>query len=271
MSDTAQEAIRSNNSDLIKRTRTTFKGKLTRCANILIDELPKDDSGNFKFKGINEEEVAALVSDLQRTKEIIEELHVRYTITRIQREGPDEDLLEKADEEYAQVFEKSYRNAMKIYHSYKTKFNEQELLESQQIQYPDKLRRFKLKEAEYQSALKEALTVVASKDEYMQRTASLQKELLSKEYSELLSMGQDLLTMLPNIPDAVAVDRESFECSKVRLTHRSTLTSLVSLIKTIEAQDKETLARVSPAPVVSGEVSATSVGTLDKDSHVIKI
>ena len=36
MSETVKEALKSNDVDLIKRTRTTYKGKLTRESNVLM-------------------------------------------------------------------------------------------------------------------------------------------------------------------------------------------------------------------------------------------
>ena len=80
--------------------------------------------------------------------------------------------------------------------------------------------------AEYDSAFLEASTVIESEDESLQRTASLQKDMLMKDYGELLSMGQELLALHSGVVGASDGDKESFECSKVKLTYRKTLTSL---------------------------------------------
>ena len=106
MADTVHEALKSNDVELIKRTRTTFKGKLTRAAKVLVEELKKDKDGKFLFDEINQDEVASLLSNMQKTKDVVEELHVRFTVKRVHTEGQGEDILEQADEDYANVLEK---------------------------------------------------------------------------------------------------------------------------------------------------------------------
>ena len=68
MSDTVQEALRSNDVGLIKRTRTIFRGKLTRAANVLVEELKKDENEKFKFDEINSDEIISLLSNLLSQK-----------------------------------------------------------------------------------------------------------------------------------------------------------------------------------------------------------
>ena len=278
MADTVQEALKSNDVELIKRTRTTFKGKLTRAANVLVAELKKDENGKFVFDEINSDEVASLLSNLQRAKDVLEELHVRFTVKRVHAEGQAEDILEQADEEYASVFEKTHRDALKVYHAYSSQLKAyeqlsktKEVLIAKCAQYPDKVRRFRAKIIEYESAHEEAKQVIESEDEYIQRTASMQKDMLIKEYQELIKMGQDLLEMLPNVTGTEPGDKELFECSKEKLTYRKTLTSLEKVIKKFEVEDKERLAKVTPAPMISSEISSSAASGHVRDSSVLKI
>ena len=202
MSETAQEALKSDDPQLIKQTRTAFKGKLTRAANSLINELKKDDSGKFLFQEIDKEEVESLLSNLQKVKNVVEELHVRYTVKRVHTEGSAEDALVKLDEDYVAVIDKTHHDAIKVYRAFcaQLKLKEQsdekqKIIDAEKAQYPDKLRKFKACAAEYELAHQEALLVINSDEEFVQRTASLQKEMLIKEYAELLSSGQDLLVV----------------------------------------------------------------------------
>ena len=119
--------------------------------------------------------------------------------------------------------------------------------------YPDKLRRFKSCVADYQSTIDQALLVAQSEDEFVQRTSSLLKEMLVKEYEVLLNMGQDLLSLTQNVSEAAPSDIENFGCCKIKLDHRNTLTMLESKIKKFELCDKEMLAKSAPFPVESGE------------------
>ena len=80
MADTVQEALKSNDIDLIKRTRSTYKSKLTRASNLLVEELVKDESGKFKFNEINPDDVSSLFSNLQKVKELVDELHTSYAV-----------------------------------------------------------------------------------------------------------------------------------------------------------------------------------------------
>ena len=278
MSETAQEALKSDDPQLIKQTRTAFKGKLTRAANSLINELKKDDSGKFLFQEIDKEEVESLLSNLQKVKNVVEELHVRYTVKRVHTEGSAEDALEKLDEDYVAVIDKTHHDAIKVYRAFCTQLKlkeqsdeKQKIIDAEKAQYPDKLRKFKACAAEYELAHQEALLVINSDEEFVQRTASLQKEMLIKEYAELLSSGQDLLSLVKNVADADPSDIESFECSKVKLTHRKTLTSLETVIKKFEASDKKMLAESAPSPIISGDASITAPGGHSSDSNVLKI
>ena len=278
MSDTLNEALTSRDAEFIKRARTIYKGKHTRAAKVLVQELRKDGSQKFLFDDINENEVSSMLTNLQKSKDIVEELHVRYTLMRSRKEGSEEDKLEEADEAYAEGLENTHREALKVYHAYTSQLKthkeyckNQESIKNEHAQYPEKLRCFKAKMAEYDSAFLEASTVIESEDESLQRTASLQKDMLMKDYGELLSMGQELLALHPGVVGASDSDKESFECSKVKLTYRKTLTSLELVIRKVEASDKEKLAKVAPAPFISSEVRGTSSVTSSKDSNVLKI
>ena len=54
MSDTLNEALTSRDAEFIKRARTIYKGKHTRAAKVLVQELRKDGSQKFLFDDINE-------------------------------------------------------------------------------------------------------------------------------------------------------------------------------------------------------------------------
>ena len=228
MSDTINEALKSRDENLIKRARTVYKGKLTRAAKVLIEELKRDDSQKFMFDDINENEISSMLATLQSAKDIVEELHVRYTLMRSHTEGSEESALEEVDEEYGEGLEKTHRSALKVYHAYTAQLeaykeyckSQEESIRFGQVQYLEKLRRFKAKINEYDAAFHEATKVIESVDESFQRTASLQKEMLSKEYVELLAMGQELIVLFPGVIGASAVDKESFECIKVKNTYR---------------------------------------------------
>ena len=280
MAGIVQEVLKSNDVDLIKRTRTAYKGKLTRASNILVEELIKDENGKFKFYEINSEEVTSLLSNLNKVKDIVEELHVCYTVKRIHKEGPEEVILEEADNEYAGFLEKTHHDAVKVYYAYSTQLKvyeqsrrSQEDLSSRYAQYPDKLRSFKAKVSEYECAHNEASLVVASDDEYLLRTASMQKNMLIKEYTELLEMGQELLAIVPNISEVDPSDKEQFELRQEKLTYRKTLTSLERAIKRFEFEDKLKLAKAAPAPTVYGDATSTVVSdpVNARDSKVLKI
>ena len=246
MSGTALEALKSDDLDLIKKTRTAFKGKLTRAVNTLIAELRKDESGKYLLEEIYKYEVDSMISNLQKVKDIVEELHLRYTIKRVHKDGTEEIKLEELDNNYIAAVEKTHHETVKVYHEYCSQFRVQQtideaqkLLNAEIAQYPDKLKRFKACAAEYESAHAEALLVVQSKAEFVQRTASLQQEILRKEYDLLLSMGQDMLSLVSNVPGAISSDIESFDCSKMKLTHRKTLTLLETTIKSLKSVTKK--------------------------------
>ena len=278
MGDTIKEVLKSNDPELIKRSRATYKGKLTRAAKTLIEELKKNDDGSFAFDQIFEAEISALLSNLQKAKDIVEELHVKYTLMREHKQGSEEDKLEQEDEDYASTFEKTHRDALKVYYAYSAQIKDQEqknkTRESLEIKcalYPEKLLCFKAKAKEYDSAYREANVVIESENENVLRTAQLQKTLLSKEYDELLRFGQELLALVPHVSGVDASDKEQFDCSKEKLNHRKTLTSLETIIQKIEAEDKIKLAKVSPAPIVNTEDSGSRVTSHVKDSNLLKI
>ena len=114
----------------------------------------------------------------------------------------------------------------------------------------------------------EALLVVQSEDSLVQRTASLQREMLVKEYQEVLLLGQDLLSLVFNVPEAAQSDIESFQCGKIKSTHRKTLTQLEVIIKKFEFSDKELLAKLAPSPLVNNGVSCKDT---NNSSSVVKI
>ena len=278
MSETLQEVLKSNDVDLIKRARATYKGKLTRTSKSLIEELKRDDNGVFLLDEIDKTEAASILSTMQKVKDTVEELHIRFTIKRVCKDGSEEDKFEKEDDVYSKTLEKTYRDAVKVYNSFNEQLKakeksikDEELLLSKQALYPDKLRHFKAKILEYESAHQEANTVIESKDEFVQRTATLQKEMLCKEYDSLLNMGLELSSLAEKLTGASACDRELFVCSKEKLTHRKTLTSLERLIKKHEFEDRDKLAKLAPAPLVSGELSTSGVVGPGRSSNVLKI
>ena len=126
MGDTVNEVIKSNNIELIKRIRGTFKAKLDRAANVLIDELQNNNDGTFLFDQIIDSEVTALLSNLQKIKDIAEDLHVKYTITRVHMEGSIENQLEQEDNLYATIIDKTHHDAVKVYYAYSTQLEAQQ-------------------------------------------------------------------------------------------------------------------------------------------------
>ena len=279
MGDTVTEVLKTNDPEVIKRSRATFKGKFTRVANALVKELMRNDEGEFLFDQIIDLQVDALLSDLHKVKEIVENLHFKYTITRVHKEGSTENQLEQEDEQYASSLEKIYWDAFKVYNAYSSQVQVQEklnmnhkALEIKCTQYQEKLGHFKAKAAEYDSAYNEALRVVISEDEFINRTAPLQKSLLCKEYEGLLSIEQELLALAPQVEVVNESDKkELFDCSKEKLNHRKTLTSLESLIKKFEVEDKINLAKLSPSPFLSTESSSDASGGCVRDSNLFKI
>ena len=103
MSGTAEHALKSEDLELIKKTRAAFRGKFTRAANTLIDELRLDDSGKFLLEEIYKDDVDTLLSNLQKVKNLVEELHVSYSIKRVHKEGSEETNLEELDNDYIAV------------------------------------------------------------------------------------------------------------------------------------------------------------------------
>ena len=118
MSGTVLEAFKSDDVEFIQKTRAAYKGKLTRAANALINNLQKNNSGKFLYEEIIKEEVDSLCADLQQVKSIVDELHICYTIKRVHKEGAAENMLEELDNDYAAAFEETHRTAAKVYLSY---------------------------------------------------------------------------------------------------------------------------------------------------------
>ena len=118
MSGTAQEAFQSEDVEFIHQTRTSFNSKLSRAANLLIEELKIDAAGKFNFEKINKDDIESLLSNLLKVKDIVEELHIRYTVKRVHKEGSEENELQQIDDNYASTFEKNHRDAVKVYHAY---------------------------------------------------------------------------------------------------------------------------------------------------------
>ena len=256
MGDTVKEVLKSNNTEIVKRSRAIFKGKLIRAANALVEVLKKNEKGDFLFDQIIDLEVTALLSNLHKMKELVDDLHIKYTVTRVCKDGSSEHQFEEEDEQYAIILEKAHWDALKVYFAYSSQLQAQEnicknreALEMKCVHYQEKLMCFKAKIIEYDSAFNEAMTVVMSEDEFIHRTASLQKALLCKEYDSLLSMGQELLVLAPLIEAVDESDKKLFNCSKVKLNHRKALTSLERLIQKIEVEDKIKLAKFSPSPL----------------------
>ena len=80
-------------------------------------------------------------------KNLVEELHVSYSIKRVHKEGSEETNLEELDNDYIAVIEKTHREAVKVYHKYcsQLKLKEQydlnqKVLSDKLVQYRDKLR-----------------------------------------------------------------------------------------------------------------------------------
>ena len=82
------------------------------------------------FDQIVEREVAALalalVSNLQKTKDTVEELHVKYTLLRMHKEESEEDKLEEEDDSYAGAIEQVHQNAIRVYYAYSNQLKGQE-------------------------------------------------------------------------------------------------------------------------------------------------
>ena len=278
MGDTVKEVVKSNDIELIKRIRTTFKAKLTRAANSLSEELKKNEDGIFLFDQIINPEVADLLSNLHNVKDIVEDLHVKYTVTRVHKEGDEENKLEQEDELYATILDKTYRDAIRVYYDYSVQLEAQkktkekrEALKSKCAEYSEKLISFKAKITEYDLAYSEAMAIVESEDEFALRTAPLQKSMLCMEYDKLLIMGQELLTFVPHIEGVDESDKELFYCNKEKLNHRKMLTLLEKIIRKIEFEDKEKFARLSPVPLVNtDDPTLASVGCA-RGSKLLKL
>ena len=73
MSQTADEALKSDDSELIKKTRGAFKEILTRVSITLISELRRDDSGKLFFEEIHKNDNDTLISKFQQVKGLVDE------------------------------------------------------------------------------------------------------------------------------------------------------------------------------------------------------
>ena len=123
MSDTLQEALKSADVDFVKRTRSAFEAKLTRAANFLIEELRKDNDNKFILNDIDENYVSSLLSNLQKAKDSLEELHVRCIAVFFHKDGPGEEYLGNIDNEYFGTLDKTHKEAVKLFNSYSSQLN----------------------------------------------------------------------------------------------------------------------------------------------------
>ena len=155
MFETVKDALKSNDIKLIKRILSTFKSNLTRAANSLKRELKMSEDGDFQFDEIDKNEVEAIFSNFKKVKDTMDELHLKFTVIRVQKDGHDEDRLQEEDDTYADLIEKIHRESSKLYNSFNSQFEAKEKLikneefsSNKRSEYVDKLQRFKSKVSE---------------------------------------------------------------------------------------------------------------------------
>ena len=248
MAETYKQALQSTDAEFIKQVRAQFKGKVTRHATTLRTILKQTDKEGspFDHENIDSEEVASVVSDLNQAKQAIEELHVRYGVTRKHEESEAEELLEEKDNEYISGVELTFREVMKKYNSYVVEHKarqelqvSQDKLATEVRQFPEKLKLFKQQRQEFDTVYKDAVITADSEDTSVQRTTEHHKTHLEKEFDKLQSLGTDLLSLVPQVDSTVleSGDQELLDCSKEKINFRQVLAKLERVIKQLEISD----------------------------------
>ena len=88
------------------------------------------------------------------------------------------------------------------------------------------------------------MVVAESEDVGERRTVEHHKNLLQKQFDNLVKLGSDLLSFVPHVnsADVVKDDKESFDCSKEKLKFRQVLAKLDNVMKQVEMQNRKELA-----------------------------
>ena len=220
MSSSYDQALVSTDPEFVKLTRASFKGKLTRGLATLRSVLQRTGVGDdspFDHDNIDLAEVQQLVSDLRQNKELFDELHMRYEISRKhEADETAESALEKKDNEYMVEMDDNVRGGIKMYNSFiiENKAKQQYKANQDKLafdigKYPEKLRIFKQQKLDYEGVHQEANNVVESSDIGERRTAEFQKSCLRQKFDEMDKMGSELLSLVPHITAGVDAARRS--------------------------------------------------------------
>ena len=272
--NTYRQALVSNDSDFVKRVRTSYKGKITRLLNTLQKVLVKTGE-QFDHANIDHDEVVKLVEDLKADQIAISELHVRYEVLRNHPDNSDEEeVLVKKDSDYIEEIENNIRSGLRLYNLYSIEHKARDGIKANQNklakeveQYPVKLRSFKAQSSVYENTTAAANKVVNSEDDNILRTADHYKTVLQDEYKKLVTLGDGLLEIIPNVVGADKADIESFECSKAKLGHMDLIANLERVSKEVDLRDKMALAKITKPPEISTVVGSHSI-TTDKPNIV---
>ena len=150
MSSSYDQALVSTDPEFVKLTRASFKGKLTRGLATLRSVFQRTGVGDdspFDHDSIDLDEVQQLVSDLKHNKELFDELHMRFEITRKhEADETAESVLEKKDNEYMLEVDENVRKGIKMYNSFMIENKAKQQFKANQDklaldidQYPEKL------------------------------------------------------------------------------------------------------------------------------------
>ena len=272
--NTYRQALVSNDADFVKKVRASYKGKVTRLLNTLTSVLIKVDN-NFDHANIDHEEILQLVEDLRGDKVAISELHIRYEVLRFH---PDDSEAENAfiekDSNFIVDIENNIRAGLRLFNAYVTDhksrteiISNQDKLAKKIEQYPAKLRAFKAQSSIYENASVAAEKVVSSVDDNILRTSAHYKIVLQDEFEKLVSFGNSLLEIVPNVAGTDQADIDLFECGKAKLDHMALIANLERVSKEVELRDKMALAKVAKPSEICTAVGGHSSGT-DKPNIV---
>ena len=273
MPSSYDQALVSTDAEVVKLTRASYKGKLTRVLTALKTVLQHTGVGDsllFDHASIDQDEVNQLVSDLRHSKELLEELHTRYEITRKhEADEAEESVLEKRDSDYIQEVDDNIRAALRLYNSYTVQIKASQQIKSNQeklacevSQFPERFKLFQQKRSDYEGVWQEALKVVESGEIGERRTADFQKTCLRQEFDKLEKMGSELLSLVPHLTSGLEDDdKELLECSKERLNFRQTITNLEKVVKEVEALERKELAQLAKPANVVKSASGTESGS----------
>ena len=126
-------------------------------------------------------------------------------------------------------------------------YNQAKLANEVKKKYPVKLGLFKQQKQDYKAIFRVAKVVAESEDFNEKRTAEFHKNLLQKQFQNLVQLGSEFLSLVPHVTTTAVTpyDRALVCYSEERLTVRQVLTKLEQVMNEVEEQDRKTLAQLS--------------------------